>query len=193
VVHAATGTGRSSNGRTADSDSAYRGSNPCLPANLSRPRSFGWLVGPSSVTSRFISAQQIAPRLIANGSESLPPSHNVSASPRIGQHHRPQSDTAIRLSANPKQCRQTTPTASRRTAGYDSLRCHSPQGRRLGRTRSWRGSERVAWARSIARDARLNRESRSRSFLPPSRTIRKRWRGSSENPMRLRPYRIPTS
>ena len=28
--------GRSSNGRTADSDSAYRGSNPCLPANLSK-------------------------------------------------------------------------------------------------------------------------------------------------------------
>ena len=25
-------TGRSSNGRTADSESAYRGSNPCLPA-----------------------------------------------------------------------------------------------------------------------------------------------------------------
>ena len=25
--------GRSSNGRTADSGSAYRGSNPCLPAN----------------------------------------------------------------------------------------------------------------------------------------------------------------
>src|SRR5690606_5261287 len=27
------GAGRSFNGRTADSDSAYRGSNPCLPAN----------------------------------------------------------------------------------------------------------------------------------------------------------------
>gem|GEM_PF-4523444 len=26
--------GRSSNGRTADSESAYRGSNPCLPAKL---------------------------------------------------------------------------------------------------------------------------------------------------------------
>src|SRR6185503_12320045 len=26
--------GRSSNGRTADSDSAYRGSNPCLPVQL---------------------------------------------------------------------------------------------------------------------------------------------------------------
>ena len=29
-------TGRSFNGRTADSDSAYRGSNPCLPANSFR-------------------------------------------------------------------------------------------------------------------------------------------------------------
>src|SRR5215469_16914412 len=30
--------GRSSNGKTADSGSAYRGSNPCLPANLSAVR-----------------------------------------------------------------------------------------------------------------------------------------------------------
>jgi hypothetical protein len=71
MVHAATGTGRSSNGRTADSDSAYRGSNPCLPANLTRSRSFAWLVGRPSVTSRFASAQRVSPRLIANGSESL--------------------------------------------------------------------------------------------------------------------------
>ena len=39
---------------------------------------------------------------------------------------------------------------SRIACTYNSLRCHSPQGSRLGRTPSWRRSERAVWERSIA-------------------------------------------
>ena len=45
--------------------------------------------------------------------ESQSLSYNVSVSSRTSQHQRLQSVGEIRLSSNPKQCRQPTPTASR--------------------------------------------------------------------------------
>jgi hypothetical protein len=54
-------TGRSFNGRTADSDSAYRGSNPCLPAKT-RPKA-AFLVGGrfSHIASRLGSTLRASP------------------------------------------------------------------------------------------------------------------------------------
>ena len=80
-------TGRSFNGRTADSDSAYRGSNPCLPAIR---LAVGSLMAArrASVTSRLTSASRLALRVrrVANGSESLPPSQ-----PLFLEHTSPHS------------------------------------------------------------------------------------------------------
>jgi eukaryotic-like serine/threonine-protein kinase len=57
---------------------------------------------------------------------------------------------------SPSRSRGAGRVRRRRLAFSESVRlnhmlgCHSPQGRRSSRTRSWRRSERVAWARSIA-------------------------------------------
>ena len=70
---AATGTGRSSNGRTSASGAGYRGSNPCLPATLQS------LTLLRAAARQVFSSHPVSPRLAGNGSESLLPAAHIAS------------------------------------------------------------------------------------------------------------------
>ncbi len=77
-------TGRSFNGRTADSDSAYRGSNPCLPAKLFRGRGLSLnrtpVLGQTLQLSHHVVGQKISFASISR-------KHSAAVSPRWTVNH----------------------------------------------------------------------------------------------------------
>ena len=108
--------GRSSNGRTADSDSAYRGSNPCLPATHSHPFVRGWSAGlAGSVGLRFH---------LGRRTESLPPSqfsfrttndHKAGVCERFDRRHHRSADGRNRPGRPQLQGREELPPPTPRS------------------------------------------------------------------------------
>ena len=73
---------------------------------------------------------------------------------RRGVHNKPAAHCAgeSRFCGRGANCERHLGNVSlhAQQCSYNSFRCHSPRGSRLGRTPSRRRSEQVAWARSIA-------------------------------------------
>ena len=163
MVHAATGTGTSFNGRTPASGAGYWGSNPCVPANSLAHSSF--------VAVTPIQSHRDSPRL----------SQPRFGSSRMGANPSPMP--SLRLARIPPL--QLARFARRWLSGTSFRLTRSGAVRIPGRC-SWH--RRRAEAGDDHRPALLNRESRLGFFACASRSALMRCANSA-----ARPLRRPTS